>query len=60
MKSRYIIIYIICCLAMMTLMSCERDHLYYQTVSRDKVQLLWAVTDLLAVVRLLMKRLLWK
>ena len=23
---------------MMTLMSCERDHLYYQTVSRDKVQ----------------------
>ena len=24
---------------MMTLMSCERDHLYYQTVSRDKVQL---------------------
>ena len=36
MKNRYIII---CCLAMMTLMSCERDHLYYQTVSREKVQL---------------------
>ena len=38
MKNRYIIIYIICSLAMMTLMSCERDHLYYETVSRGKVQ----------------------
>ena len=32
---------------MMTLMSCERDHLYYQTVSRDKVQfdIDWSKTD---------------
>ena len=35
MKNRYIII---CSLAMMTIMSCELDHLYYQTVSRDKVR----------------------
>ena len=47
MKNRYIIIYVICCLAMMTLMSCERDHLYYETVSRDKVQfdIDWSKTD---------------
>lgn len=46
MKNRYII-YILCCLAMMTLMSCERDHLYYETVSRDKVQfdIDWSKTD---------------
>ena len=32
---------------MMTLMSCERDHLYYETVSRDKVQfdIDWSKTD---------------
>ena len=36
MKNRYII-YIIF-YTTMTLMSCERDHLYYQTVGRGKVQ----------------------
>ena len=32
---------------MMTLMSCDRDHLYYETVSRDKVQfdIDWSKTD---------------
>ena len=31
----------------MMLMSCERDHLYYETVGRDKVQINidWSKTD---------------
>lgn len=46
MRSRNII-HITICLVMMILMSCERDHLYYETVGRDKVQLNidWSKTD---------------
>ncbi|MGN1228118.1 MAG: DUF5119 domain-containing protein, partial [Prevotella sp.] len=39
MNSRNTIHIIIYALVMMVLMSCERDHLYYETMGRDKVQI---------------------